>query len=96
MSLWFELAASGLITFEAEGPRADRLSRELGGKPGVEMVAPFGQALHVSGTNRAALEAAIAPFRKAPYRWAEVPPSLEDVFIHLMRRVGAKSVDEAA
>jgi ABC-2 type transport system ATP-binding protein len=90
------IAASGLITFEAEGPRADRLSRELGGKPGIEMVAPFGQALHVSGTNRAALEAAIAPFRKAPYRWAEVPPSLEDVFIHLMRSVGAKSVDEAA
>ena len=52
--------------------------------PGVGMAAPFGQSLHVSGTDRAALEAAIAPYRRPPYRWAEVPPSLEDVFIRLM------------
>ena len=79
------IADSGLVTFEAEGPRADRLAHELTGKPGVEMVAPFGQTLHVSGTDRAALEAAIRPHRREPYRWAEVQPTLEDVFIHLMR-----------
>ena len=79
------IAASGLVTFEAEGPRADRLSRELAAKPGVDMAAPFGEALHVSGTNRAALEAAIQPYRRDPYRWTEVQPTLEDVFIHLMR-----------
>jgi len=78
------IAESGLVTFEAEGPRADRLGRELAGKPGVEMAAPFGEALHVSGTDRAALEAAIQPYRREPYRWTEVAPSLEDVFIHLM------------
>jgi ABC-2 type transport system ATP-binding protein len=38
----------------------------------------------VSGTDRRALEAAIAPWRKAPYRWSEVEPTLEDVFIQLM------------
>ena len=75
---------SGLVTFRAEGPGADRLSRELAGKPGVLMAAPFGAALHVSGTDRAALEAAIAPYRRDPYRWSEVAPTLEDVFIHLM------------
>ena len=79
------IAESGLVTFEAEGPRADRLAHELAGKPDVEMIAPFGQALHVSGTNRATLERAIAPFRREPFRWTEVAPSLEDVFIHLMR-----------
>jgi ABC-2 type transport system ATP-binding protein len=79
------IAASGLVTFEAEGPRADRLSRELAAKPGVDMAAPFGEALHVSGTDRAALEAAIQPYRRDPYRWTEVQPTLEDVFIHLMR-----------
>ena len=79
------IAQSGLVTFEAEGPRADRLSRELAAKPGVDMAAPFGEALHVSGTDRAALEAAIKPYRRDPYRWAEVQPTLEDVFIHLMR-----------
>jgi ABC-2 type transport system ATP-binding protein len=79
------IADSGLVTFEAEGPRADRLGRELAGKPGVDMAAPFGEALHVSGTDRAALEAAIQPYRRDPYRWTEVQPTLEDVFIHLMR-----------
>jgi ABC-2 type transport system ATP-binding protein len=49
------------------------------------MTAPFGEALHVSGTDRSALEAAIQPYRRAPFRWTEVPPTLEDVFIHLMR-----------
>ena len=91
------IAQSRLVTFEAEGERADRLGRELAGKPGVEMVAPFGSALHVSGTDRKALEAAIAPLRRDPYRWTEVSPTLEDVFIHLMRDAGARqSVDEAA
>ena len=79
------IAESGLVTFEAEGPRADRLGRDLVGKPGVDMAAPFGEALHVSGTDRSALEAAIEPYRKDPYRWTEVQPTLEDVFIHLMR-----------
>jgi ABC-2 type transport system ATP-binding protein len=80
------IAESGLITFEAEGPRADRLAGELAGQPGIEMVAPFGPALHVSGRDRAALERAIQPFRGDPYRWTEVEPSLEDVFIDLMHR----------
>jgi ABC-2 type transport system ATP-binding protein len=75
---------SGLVTFRAEGPGADRLSRELAAKPGVAMAAPFGSALHVSGTDRAALEAAIALYRKPPLVWSEVQPTLEDVFIRLM------------
>jgi ABC-2 type transport system ATP-binding protein len=87
---------SGLVTFEAEGPRADRLARELAGQPGIDMVAPFGVALHVSGTNRAALEKAIAPHRHAPFKWQEVEPTLEDVFIHLMRSHSAPEVSEAA
>jgi ABC-2 type transport system ATP-binding protein len=90
------IAQSGLVTFEAEGPRADRLIGELEHKPGVEMVAPFGQTLHVSGTDRRALEAALAPYRRDPYQWREAEPTLEDVFIHLMREQGAKTVDEAA
>jgi ABC-2 type transport system ATP-binding protein len=89
------IAQSRLVTFEAEGPRADRLARDLTGKPGVLMVAPFGQTLHVSGTDRKALEQAIAPFRRDPYKWIEVAPTLEDVFINLMRVEGAKQ-DEAA
>ena len=75
---------SHLVTFHGEGPDVGKLANELEGKPGVETVAPFGAAVHVSGTDRKALEAAIAPWRKAPYRWSEVEPTLEDVFIKLM------------
>ena len=76
--------ASGLITFHAEGAGADRLAAELRGKPGVEMAAPFGTVLHVSGRDRKALEATIAPWRKAPLEWIETRPTLEDVFIQLI------------
>ena len=44
----------------------------------------FGTAVHVSGTDKRALEQAIAPWRKDPYEWEQVEPSLEDVFIQLM------------
>ena len=50
------------------------------------MVVPFGPALHVSGRDRLALERAIQPYRRDPFRWTEVEPSLEDVFIDLMHR----------
>ena len=73
-----------------------RLARDLAGKSGVDMVAPFGAALHVSGTDRARLETAIQPFRRDPWRWTEVPPSLEDVFIHLMRERGGQQAQQAA
>jgi len=74
---------SHLITFHGEGPDVGKLAHELEGKPGVETVAPFGAAVHVSGTDRKALEAAIAPWRKPPYAWSEIEPTLEDVFIQL-------------
>jgi ABC-2 type transport system ATP-binding protein len=78
------IAASHLVTFHGEGPGVARQAPQLTGQPGVEMVAPFGAALHVSGQDRAALTAAIAPHRHAPFAWREVEPTLEDVFIHLM------------
>jgi ABC-2 type transport system ATP-binding protein len=54
------------------------------------MVAPFGNALHVSGTDRVALEAALGPLgERSGVSVREVAPSLEDVFIHLMRDLGS-------
>jgi ABC-2 type transport system ATP-binding protein len=62
---------------------------ELRAKPGVEMVAPFGNTLHVSGTDHAALERAVNESAKRPgLEIRKVDPTLEDVFIHLMRDVG--------
>ena len=31
--------------------------------------------------------AALAPYRRPPFRWTRTEPGLEDVFIHLMGRV---------
>jgi ABC-2 type transport system ATP-binding protein len=73
-----------IVTLEGEGEDIARLTPELAGKPGVESVAPFGAALHVSGAEREALLAAIKPYDHPPYRWRETAPTLEDVFIHLM------------
>jgi ABC-2 type transport system ATP-binding protein len=78
------IAGSGLITFSGAGPGADRLGAELRGRPGVEMAAPFGLELHVSGRDRAALERAIAPYRRPPFVWTEAAATLEDVFIQLI------------
>jgi len=80
------VAASGLVTFRGEGPGIDRLAAEIAARAGVEAAAPFGAAVQASGSDRAALEAALAPWRRAPYRWTEVEPTLEDVFIQLMGR----------
>ncbi len=78
------IASAKLFTWRGEGPGADRLASELLKHPGVEMAAPFGLALHVSGTDEAALEAALAPYRHEPFHWTRTEPTLEDVFIHLM------------
>lgn len=79
-----EQNARTAIILQVEDPRGAAAADEIAALPGVDMAAPFGQSLHVSGTDRAALEAALAPYRRAPFRWEEVQPSLEDVFIRLM------------
>jgi ABC-2 type transport system ATP-binding protein len=61
------------------------LADEIRDRPGVEMVVPFGAALHVSGTDAARLEAALAPyFGRSELIWTRAEPGLEDVFIKLM------------
>ena len=73
-----------LFTWRGEGPGVDRLAAKLLENPAVEMTAPFGLALHVSGSDPAALERAIEPYEKPPFKWRRTEPTLEDVFIHLM------------
>jgi ABC-2 type transport system ATP-binding protein len=78
---------SGLSTYVVSGDALSTLSAELERTPGVDMVAPFGNSLHVSGRDKAALDAAIARYRSDPaLEWERAEPSLEDVFIELMSR----------
>ncbi|MBS0470202.1 MAG: ABC transporter ATP-binding protein [Proteobacteria bacterium] len=78
---------SGLHTFVIEGDGARNMAGKLKGKPGVEFVAFFGAALHVSGRDRNALEAALRPhIDDASLSVHESRPSLEDVFIQLQEK----------
>lgn len=77
---------AGLTTFVVQGPRLARVAEELQGRPGVDQVAPFGATLHVVGSDRKKLEAALADVEKE-HEGVSVTPgetSLEDVFIQFM------------
>ncbi|HET6162855.1 MAG TPA: ABC transporter ATP-binding protein [Planctomycetota bacterium] len=77
---------AALTTFEVRGPDLQQLAGELRGRAGVLQTVAFGNALHVSSDDAAALERAIAPWRAKPWDWKQVRCGLEDVFIHLMDR----------
>ena len=82
------IAGSHLATYTVSARNGEglaKLAEQLSQRPGIDMVAPFGTSLHVSGRDEAALEAAIAPYRERPdLNWTRSNPSLEDVFIDLM------------
>jgi ABC-2 type transport system ATP-binding protein len=83
------VAGSGLTTWAVTGPDLAELQRQLKGRPGLDMVAAFGTALHVTGNDPVTIEASIAPFRADPrYAWEPAQATLEDVFIHTLARVG--------
>jgi ABC-2 type transport system ATP-binding protein len=90
------IAGSGLHALQGEGRLedgrgADRLGDEIEKRPGVAMAAPFGTAIHVCGPDPDALKAAVAPWADR-IAFREARPSLEDVFIHLMRGAEDNSV----
>ncbi|MDR7031489.1 ABC transporter ATP-binding protein [Mesorhizobium sp. BE184] len=77
---------AGLTTFVLQGPNLDRAAAALKDKPGVEQVAPFGATLHVVGSDKTALQAALKDV-ETEFEGVTVRPgetSLEDVFIQFM------------
>jgi ABC-2 type transport system ATP-binding protein len=91
------IARSALSTWEITGSDLNGLANELERLPGVEMAAPFGASLHVSGSDAEALERSLAPYGARPGLTLErSEPSLEDVFIHLMATASDNFAGEAA
>ncbi len=76
---------SGIVTWTVECADLYALGAQLRGLPGISQVVPFGNQLHVSGTDAALLEQSISPFREqASCRWTKAQPGLEDIFIQMM------------
>lgn len=81
--------ATGLSSWTATGDDLSRLAAQLHALPGVEQVVPLGRTLRISGRDKGLLAQSLNPFRNGPHHWEERPPTLEEVFIFLMRQPGA-------
>jgi ABC-2 type transport system ATP-binding protein len=79
-----------LATFEAAVPDPDQTAHRLRQMPGVQAAAVFGRTVHIAGTDRVALEEAMAGFDDGGTAWHEVPPRLEDAFIHLLNHASSR------
>ena len=84
------VAEAGLHTWEGQGAEVVAMAAQIGAAPGVELVTRFGNAMHVSGRDAAALQAAVKRFGGEQH-WQPLPTTLEDVFIFLMRGAEAQS-----
>lgn len=87
------VSSSGLYALSGTGVGADRLASEIERQRGVLMAVAFGSELHVCGADPGELRAAVAPWEDR-IRWREAEPTLEDVFIHLIRNAPVGGVSE--
>ena len=79
------IANAHLATYTVTGPDLPALANVLKNLDGVDMVAPFGAALHVSGRDAQKLDEATHRLRgDGSHIWRVDEPTLEDVFIDLM------------
>lgn len=81
-----------LVTFEATGDALGPLVRRARETAGIESATVIGRAMRVVGIDPVALERAVGVLGAAApgVRWREVPPRLDDVFIHLLRAEGKR------
>ncbi len=84
------IAASKLTMWRVTSERSAEIRKALEGRPGVEMVTSFGIQLHVVGEDAAALRATVENVKEQfSAEIQNLPPTLEDIFIHTMSRSGA-------
>jgi len=81
------VAEAGLTTWTAHGENLIALMDKLKNNPAVTTITAFGGALHISGTDKAALNKALLPLKNTPgLSWTKESTSLEDAFIYFMAR----------
>jgi ABC-2 type transport system ATP-binding protein len=79
------IAGAGLVTWAIAGPNLIEVAHTLRSAKDILTVAPFGATLHVSAASTAALQQAMLPLHSQGLSIQPIEPSLEDVFIALMR-----------
>ena len=80
------VAAQGLSTWAIRGGNLGALSESLQNRPGVEQTVLFGNKLHVSGKDRAALERTLrTAMAGTDLTMEETDTEVEDVFFHLTK-----------
>lgn len=78
-------AMIGLHTWRVTGPDISALETRLRDTPGVGQVARFGAVLHVSGTDKAALDKVAGDHAaQGAHKWVRKEAELEEAFIYLM------------
>ena len=81
------IAQQNLTSWAIHGPGMIQLQEALRGQPGVDQTVIFGDSLHVSGLDRAALERSVnAAIAGKNLRAEKIDTGLEDVFIYMMSR----------
>ena len=76
----------GLTTWIVKGKNLLGLAMELKKYPVVEQVLAFGNVMHLSGKDETGLRKVVEKFDSADYSWSKADTSIEDVFIHLMKK----------
>jgi len=80
------VVSQGLVTWEISGEEIQGLGKTIKKLRGVDLVASFGNTLHVSGKDGAILKESLDRFLQTrSLKMVSVAPSLEDAFIHLMK-----------
>ena len=80
------IAHAQLFTWEICGKNIDKWLSEFKKYPAFEQVSSFGRYLHISGCDQEKLSQAIKTLEHPDLIFREITPTLEDVFIHLMKK----------
>lgn len=81
------IAGQSLATWAIHGDRLNEIQSKLRTMPGIQQIVIFGERLHVSGTDAAAVERSVDSVLAGSGSHAErIDTSLEDVFIYMMSR----------
>ena len=79
------IASASFVTYEITGKALPVLAEKLRELPVIISVASFGEVLHISAHLQENFLEVILPFQTPDQIWKKVSPTLEDVFIYLMR-----------